>query len=138
VASGGDTLHAFKNGFIQALVLGPLIGLSQAAALRDDTTRWKWWFAANVTTWLFGAAAYELGKWLLDVWSLPTTVTLDWPVSAFLIHGMWMLGHGTRSDRSSSHNTRTQKTARERRPTKLGIELPDNLPRSAHCGCVAC
>jgi len=45
--SGGDTLAAFKNGFIQALVFGPLIGLSQARAIRDDTTRWKWWFVAK-------------------------------------------------------------------------------------------
>ena len=50
LARGGDTLEAFKNGFIQALVLGPLIGFSQATALRGYTTRWMWWFAANVTT----------------------------------------------------------------------------------------
>jgi hypothetical protein len=42
LAGEGDTLAAFKNGFIQALVLGPLIGLSQANALRGSTTRWKW------------------------------------------------------------------------------------------------
>jgi uncharacterized membrane protein YidH (DUF202 family) len=34
LARGGNTLLAFRNGFIQALVLGPLIGLSQAMALR--------------------------------------------------------------------------------------------------------
>ena len=50
LAQGGDTLGAFKNGFIQALVLGPLIGLSQATALREHTKRWMWWFAANLTT----------------------------------------------------------------------------------------
>jgi hypothetical protein len=91
LAKGGDTLQAFKNGFIQALVLGPLIGLSQATALRNDTTRWKWWFAANVTTWLFGAATYEFGKWLWHELSFPKGLTPAFPVAAFLIHGMWML-----------------------------------------------
>lgn len=91
LAQGGDTLEAFKNGFIQALVLGPLIGLSQAVALRDATTRWKWWFAANVTTYLFGAATYEFGKWLLDELSLSTRFTPASPLSAFLIYGVWML-----------------------------------------------
>src|SRR5512146_452794 len=47
LARGGNTLLVFREGFIQALVLGPLIGLSQAAALRGHTTRWAWWFAAN-------------------------------------------------------------------------------------------
>jgi hypothetical protein len=61
VAKGGDSLHAFRNGFVQALVLGPLIGLSQATALRDDTTRWKWWFVAA------------------------------FPLTAFVFHGVWML-----------------------------------------------
>lgn len=65
LAQGGDTLGAFKNGFIQALVSGPLIGLSQATALREHTTRWMWWFAANVTTYLLGAAAYAFGTWVL-------------------------------------------------------------------------
>jgi hypothetical protein len=91
LAQGGDTLTAFKNGFIQALILGPLIGLSQAAALRDTTTRWKWWFASNVTTYLFGAATYEFGKWVLDQLSFPTGITPAFPVLAFLIHGVWML-----------------------------------------------
>jgi hypothetical protein len=91
LAQGGDTLEAFKNGFIQALVLGPLIGLSQAAALQGETTRWRWWFAANVTTYLFGAATYELGKWLLDELSFSTRITPAFPLLAFLIHGLWML-----------------------------------------------
>lgn len=88
---GGDTLPAFKNGFTQALVLGPLIGLSQMTALRNDTTRWKWWFAANVTTWLFGAATYELGKWSFDQLERSTWISPAFPVAAFFIHGMWML-----------------------------------------------
>lgn len=91
LTSGGDTLHAFKDGFIQALILGPLIGLAQAAALRDDTTRWKWWFVANVTTWIFGAATFELGKWLLDELSLPKDIAPAFPLAAFVVHGIWML-----------------------------------------------
>ena len=91
LAQGGDTLAAFKNGFIQALVLGPLIGLSQATALRGDTTRWMWWFAANVTTWLFGAVSYEFGEWLMDELSLSHNITPAFPILAFIIHGIWML-----------------------------------------------
>jgi magnesium-transporting ATPase (P-type) len=91
LAKGGDTLEAFKNGFIQALVLGPLVGLSQAAALRDDTTRWMWWFAANVTTWLVGAASYEAGKWLMEQLSLSASITPAFPLVAFVVHGAWML-----------------------------------------------
>ena len=91
LAGGGDTLAAFKNGFIQALVLGPLIGLSQATALRDYTTRWRWWFAANVTTWLFGAATYEVGKWLLRELSVSTDIAPAFPILAFVVHGAWML-----------------------------------------------
>lgn len=53
---GSDTLAAFLNGFVQALVLGPLIGQSQATALRPHGTRWAWWPAANVVTYLSGAA----------------------------------------------------------------------------------
>lgn len=91
LAQGGDTLEAFKNGFIQALVLGPLIGLSQATALRGDTTRWMWWFAANVTTWLFGAVSFEVGKWLMDELSLSRNITPAFPIAAFVVHGIWML-----------------------------------------------
>lgn len=75
VVAGGDILEIFKNGFIQALVFGPLIGLSQATALRDDTTRWAWWLLANVTSWLFGAATYKLGEWLLDQIDLAREIT---------------------------------------------------------------
>ncbi len=91
LARGGNTLEAFKNGFIQALVLGPLIGLSQATALRGDTTRWMWWFAANITTWLFGAVSFEIGKWLMEELSLPRNITPAFPILAFVVHGVWML-----------------------------------------------
>jgi hypothetical protein len=65
LAQGGDTLAAFKNGFIQAIVLGPLIGLSQATTLRDHTTRWRWWFAANrrPTSWEPRPTSSASGRW---------------------------------------------------------------------------
>jgi hypothetical protein len=91
LSMGGDSLSTFKNGFMQALVLGPLIGLSQTTALRDVTTRWKWWFGANVTTWLFGAVGFAFGRWLVEALSLPKDTTLAFPISAFVIHGIWML-----------------------------------------------
>ena len=91
MAQGGNTLTVFRNGFIQALVLGPLIGLSQAAALRGHTSRWAWWFAANVTTWLTGAAAHGLGVWLQHQLSLPAQAPAFFPVLAFVVHGAWML-----------------------------------------------
>jgi hypothetical protein len=91
LAQGGDTLSVFKNGFVQALVLGPLIGLSQATALRDVTTHWKWWFAANASTYLVGAAAYAFGKTLLTGLTLPTSVTPAFPLLGFLLYGLWML-----------------------------------------------
>ena len=91
LAKGGNTLIVFREGFIQALVLGPLIGLSQAAALRGHTSRWAWWFAANVTTYLGGAALHELGALLKHAWSLPEPTTTFFPVVAFAIHGAWML-----------------------------------------------
>ncbi len=91
LAQGGDTLAAFKNGFIQAIVLGPLIGLSQATALRDHTARWMWWFAANITTYLLGAVAYEFGKWVVDTLSISTQITPAFPLLGFVLYGVWML-----------------------------------------------
>ena len=91
LAKGGNTLIVFREGFIQALVLGPLIGLSQSAALRGHTSRWAWWFAANVTTYLSGAALHELGAWLKHALSMPAQTTTYFPLVAFVIHGAWML-----------------------------------------------
>jgi hypothetical protein len=91
LARGGDTLAAFGNGIIQALVLGPLIGLSQATALRGHTSRWAWWLAANVVTYLSGAGLYEFGSWLQQALSLPGRIPAFFPVVAFAIHGAFML-----------------------------------------------
>jgi hypothetical protein len=91
MAQGGDTLTVFRNGFIQALVLGPLIGLSQATALRDQTSRWAWWVVANVTTYLTGVAAHAWGVWIQHQLSLPAQTPAFFPVLAFVVHGAWML-----------------------------------------------
>jgi hypothetical protein len=88
---GGDTLAAFGNGIVQALVLGPLIGLSQATAFRGHTTRWAWWLAANVVIYLSGAVLYEFGSWLQQALSLPGLVPAFFPVVAIAIHGTFML-----------------------------------------------
>ncbi|HEX6870613.1 MAG TPA: hypothetical protein VF163_05895 [Micromonosporaceae bacterium] len=91
LAQGGATLRAFRDGFAQALVLGPLIGAAQAAALRDDTSRWFWWFAGNLTTYLSGAALYRLVVWLQREFALPGWAAPYCPVLAFALHGVWML-----------------------------------------------
>ena len=91
IAQGGNTLTVFRNGFIQALVLGPLIGLSQSAALRGHSSRWAWWFAANLTTYLTGAAAHAVGVWLQHQLSLPAQTPAFCPVLASVVHGAWML-----------------------------------------------
>lgn len=91
LARGGDTLAAFGNGIVQALVLGPLIGLSQATAFRGHTTRWAWWLAANVVTYVSGTALYEFGTWLQQALSLPGRAPAFFPVVAIAIHGAFML-----------------------------------------------
>lgn len=50
-----------------------------------------WWFAANVTTYLLGVVAYEFGKWVVDVLSLPKDITPAFPLLGFLVYGVWML-----------------------------------------------
>jgi hypothetical protein len=91
LARGGNTLAAFGDGIVQALVLGPLIGLSQATALRPHTTRWAWWLAANVVTYLTGAILYEFGTWLQHTLSLPGRAPAFFPVVAIAIHGAFVL-----------------------------------------------
>ncbi|HEU4613299.1 MAG TPA: hypothetical protein VFS15_14510 [Kofleriaceae bacterium] len=45
----------------QALALGPLVGFSQAHALKPYTTRWKSWIPANLVSWaLVDAVSYLL------------------------------------------------------------------------------
>jgi hypothetical protein len=57
-SSGTDIRAAYFLAISQALALGPLIGLSQARALRPYTERWKWWIAANLVSWLLVQAAF--------------------------------------------------------------------------------
>jgi hypothetical protein len=91
MAQGGNTLGVFRNGFIQALVFGPLVGIAQVRVLRDQTTRWAWWFLANVTTFLTGAVLNGFGAWLADQLSVSTKFAFAFPVVAFAVHGTWML-----------------------------------------------
>jgi hypothetical protein len=91
LARGGDTLAAFGNGVVQALVLGPLIGIAQATAFRGHTTRWAWWLAANVVTYVSGVVLYEFGGWLQQALSLPGRLPAFFPVVAIAIHGTFML-----------------------------------------------
>jgi hypothetical protein len=97
VVAGSDPFEVFKDAFAQAFVLGPLIGVAQAGALRGRTTRWHWWFVGNVTSWLFGAVTIQLGQWLLgQIATYPgdsasVTVTPAFPLLAIAVHGLWML-----------------------------------------------
>ena len=58
--SGGDVQVAYLLAVSQALAFGPLLGLSQALMLRRYTSRWAWWIAANVVSWLVVDAAVYL------------------------------------------------------------------------------
>ena len=49
------------------------------------------WFAANLTTYLLGAAAYEFGKRVVDVSPISKGITPAFPLLGFLIYGVWML-----------------------------------------------
>ncbi len=91
LAEGGNTLQALRNGFVQALVLGPLIGLSQATAFRPLTDRWAWWLLANVTSYFTGTLLREFAVWLQRELSWPERLPDYFPAVAFAIHGAWML-----------------------------------------------
>jgi hypothetical protein len=55
---------AYMLAASQTLALGPLLGLSQATVLRDHTSRWAWWIAANIISWLIvDAVFYLLSRW---------------------------------------------------------------------------
>jgi hypothetical protein len=58
--SDGNVQAAYLTTVSQALALGPLLGLSQALTLRPYTTRWAWWIAANVVSWLLVDAVIYL------------------------------------------------------------------------------
>jgi hypothetical protein len=62
--SGASVSGAYLLAASQTLALGPLLGLSQATVLRDHTSRWAWWIAANIISWLIvHAVSYVLSLW---------------------------------------------------------------------------
>ena len=63
--SGDDIRVSYFLAISQALALGPLIGFSQAVALRPFTQRWKWWIAANFVSWLVAQALFYLVSLIL-------------------------------------------------------------------------
>lgn len=100
---GSDTITAFLDGFVQALRLGPLIGMSQATALRGHTSRWAWWLAANVITYLSGAALHEAAGWVQEALSLPARAPGFFPVLARAVSAgpAWALGRGHPRERDA-------------------------------------
>ncbi|WP_282944094.1 hypothetical protein [Cellulomonas endometrii] len=63
--SGTSVNGAYLLAASQTLALGPLLGLSQAAALRSHTSRWAWWILANIGSWIIvDAVFYLLSSWL--------------------------------------------------------------------------
>jgi hypothetical protein len=61
--SGGSVPAAYLYSVSQTLALGPLLGLSQAIALRTKTSRWAWWIPANIVSYaLVAGAAYLLSR----------------------------------------------------------------------------
>jgi hypothetical protein len=64
-SSGDDLRVSYFLAISQALALGPLIGFSQAAALRPYTQRWKWWIAANFVSWLAAQALFYVVSLIL-------------------------------------------------------------------------
>jgi hypothetical protein len=64
--SDGDVQVAYLLTVSQALALGPLLGLTQAFALRPYTRRWAWWIAANVVSWLLVDATVYLLSLIFD------------------------------------------------------------------------
>lgn len=97
VIGGRDPFTVYKDAFVQVLVLGPLIGASQAKALQAHTTRWKWWFVGNLTAWFLGASTIEAATWLLGRTAaypgdtVSVTVSPAFPLLTFAVHGLWML-----------------------------------------------
>jgi hypothetical protein len=62
--SGASVSGAYMLAASQTLALGPLLGLSQASVLRIYTSRWAWWIAANIVSWLIvDAVFYLLSQW---------------------------------------------------------------------------
>ena len=66
--SGTNVSGAYLLAASQTLALGPLLGLSQAAVLRVHTSRWAWWIAANIISWLIVNGVFLLlSRWFADL-----------------------------------------------------------------------
>ena len=68
VISAQDSNTSVSGAYLlaasQTLALGPLLGLSQASVLRGYISRWAWWIAANLASWLIvDAVFYLLSQW---------------------------------------------------------------------------
>ena len=94
--SGHDIRISYFLAISQALALGPLIGFSQAVALRPYTQRWKWWIAANFVSWLVAQALFYLVSLILDAFDFAHGHGT--PLEAYLVllaatplSGRWML-----------------------------------------------
>lgn len=80
----------------QALALGPLIGFSQAWALKPYTDRWAWWIGANIVSYV---AVYVVFFLISQVFGLVDFVDGDrTPLEAYIvlvlsapISGRWLL-----------------------------------------------
>jgi hypothetical protein len=94
--SGDDIRVSYFLAISQALALGPLIGFSQAVALRPYTERWKWWIAANFASWLVVQALFFLVSVLFGAFDFAHGNGS--PLEAYLVllaatplSGRWML-----------------------------------------------
>ncbi len=58
--TGASVSGAYMLAASQTLALGPLLGLSQASVLRNYTSRWAGWIAANIISWLIVDAVFYL------------------------------------------------------------------------------
>ncbi len=56
--TGASVSGAYMLAASQTLALGPLLGLSQASVLRNYTSRWAGWIAANIISWLIVDAVF--------------------------------------------------------------------------------
>ncbi len=64
--SGKDVRVAYLLAVGQALALGPVMGFSQARALRPYTRRWKWWIAGSLCSWLTVYIVFFLISLVID------------------------------------------------------------------------
>ena len=58
--SGDNVPQAYLLAVSQALALGSVLGIGQSWALRPYTTRWAWWIAATILSYLIVVAVVYL------------------------------------------------------------------------------